>query len=34
MAEIISDCEAKELQERKENAANINIKKSTMWPTV
>ena len=28
MAEIISDCEAKELQER------INIKKSTMWPTV
>ena len=34
MAEIISDCEAKEVQERKENAANINIMKSTMWPTV
>ena len=30
MAEIISDCEAKELQERKENVANVNIKKSTM----
>ena len=34
MAEIISDCEARELQERKENVANVNIKKSTMWPTV
>ena len=34
MAEIISDCEAKELQERKENAANKSIKKGTMWPTV
>ena len=34
MAEIISDCEAKELQERKENSANINNMKSTMWPTV
>ena len=34
MAEIISDCEAKELQECKENSANINIMKSTMWPTV
>ena len=34
MAEIISNCEAKELEERKENAANINIKKSTMWPTI
>ena len=24
----------KELKERKDNAANINIMKSTMWPTV